>query len=303
VERTRAAIAVTLLALTLLGGSLIGAGRPGLAQDQNGTPEAAIDPVDVSHPAFVQTGGCDEPGDTVEPLSDLTRTPGETVGAAGAIVTSRSFTEVPIALDALLAEDFSINVHRSAQEIDTYLACGEIGGILDPGGALTIGLRDIAGSGHRGIAYLAPGADPATTGILIFMTEDEVTDRAGADATPVAGEATEGDQAIALAAETPAPTEDPTEETVEVSLTEWLINMPTELEAGEVIFEVINDGTVPHTFQITGGAIDTALAAPIGPGETGRLTVELAPGTYTAFCPLGDGAHREIGMQLEFTVE
>ena len=79
--------------------------------------------------------------------------------------------------------------------------------------------------------------------------------------------------------------------------------MPTELEAGEVIFEVINDGTVPHTFQITGGAIDTALAASIGPGETGRLTVELAPGAYTVFCPLGDGAHREIGMQLEISVE
>ena len=301
-ERMRAAIAVTLLVLTLLGAGRIGAGQPGLAQE--GTPEAAIDPVDVSRPAFVQTGGCDAPGEAVETLSDLTRTPGETVGASGAIVTSRSFTEVPIALEALLAEDFSINIRRSAQEIDTYLACGEIGGILDPGGALTIGLRDIAGSGRSGIAYLASGADPATTGILIFMTEDEITESDDADATPVVGETTESDQAVAPAAETPAaPTEDPTEETVEVSLTEWLINMPTELEAGEVIFEVINDGTVPHTFQITGGAIDTALAAPIGPGETGRLTVELAPGTYTVFCPLGDGAHREIGMQLEITVE
>jgi uncharacterized cupredoxin-like copper-binding protein len=79
--------------------------------------------------------------------------------------------------------------------------------------------------------------------------------------------------------------------------------MPAELEAGTVIFEVINDGTVPHTFEIAGETVYATLDAPIGPGERARLEVDLPPGEYTVICPLGDGAHRDIGMSLTLTVE
>jgi hypothetical protein len=291
VNRSRAALAALLIGI-LIGTSCLGVGRPGLAQDA--TPEAIINPVDVAHPAHVHVGSCAELGEVVAPLSDLTKTQGETVGAAAAIIASRSFTTVPLALDTLLAEDHALNVHLSAEDIDTYLACGEIGGVADVNGALTIGLKDM-GRGHHGIAYLAPGADEGTTDILIFMTE---TDAPGAGvvpgATPVAGDAIE--------LVTPEPTAESTEETVEVSLTEWAINMPTELEAGTVIFEVINDGTVPHTFEIANETLYATLDAPLGPGESARLTVDLTPGVYTVICPLGDGAHRDIGMLLELTV-
>jgi uncharacterized cupredoxin-like copper-binding protein len=248
----------------------------------------------VAHPAHVHVGSCADLGDVVEPLSDLTRTPGEAVGAPGAIIATRSFTTVPLSLDELLADDYALNVHQSAEDIDTYLACGEIGGVTDINGALAIGLKEMSGRGHTGIAYLAPGEE-GTTGVLIFMTETDAPGAGVAAATPLAGSNTE--------ILTPEPTEVSTEETVEVSLTEWAINMPTELEAGTVIFEVINDGTVPHTFQIAGETVFAALEASIGPGETARLTVDLAPGAYTVICPLGDGAHRDIGMLLEITVE
>jgi uncharacterized cupredoxin-like copper-binding protein len=282
-----------LLTCVLIGAGIVGANRPGLAQDA--TPEAALNPVDVAHPAHVHTGSCADLGEVVEPLSDLTRTQGEAVGAPGAIIATRSFTTVPIPFDDLLADDYALNVHLSAEAIDTYLACGEIGGVVDVNGALTIGLKDIGGRGHTGIAYLAPGTEEGTTDILIFMTETDAPGTGVAAATPLADGTTE--------APTPEPTEVFTEETVEVSLTEWAINMPTELEAGTVIFEVINDGTVPHTFQIAGETLFATLEAPIGPGETALLTVDLAPGAYTVICPLGDGAHRDIGMLLEITVE
>lgn len=328
VDRTRAALAVVLIVAVLLGANLgLDPGRAGLAQD--GTPEAVVAPIDVGHPAHVHAGGCgDDLGEVIEPLSDLTKTQGEEIGADGAIIASRSFTTVPMSLEALLAEDHALNVHLSAEGIDTYLACGPIGGVVDINGALTIGLLDAGGDGHSGVAYLSPADDGAATGILIFMTEDDATGSVGsiaAAATPVApgpssedDAAAEGDGAAADddaadddasaqdedTAETPAATEPPSlEETVEVSLTEWSINMPAELEAGAVIFEVINDGTVPHTFEIAGETVFAALDAPIGPGERARLEVDLVPGEYTVICSLGEGAHRDIGMELTLTVE
>lgn len=332
-DRTRAALAVVLIVAVMLGAHLgLDPGRAGLAQDA--TPEAVVDPIDIGHPAHVHAGGCgDDLGPVVETLSDLTKTQGEEAGADGAIIASRSYTSVPMTLDALLAGEHSLNIHLSAEEIDTYLACGPIGGVVDINGALTIGLLDAGGPGnHSGIAYLSPDADGESTGILIFMTEDDATGSVGpiSAATPVAAdpvadddttveEAVEDDAAEDDAAAededseaaeeetdeaTAAPTEAPSlEETVEVSLTEWAIYMPTELPAGSVIFEVINDGTVPHTFEIASETFYASLDAAIGPGERARLEVDLEPGEYTAICSLGEGAHRDMGMNLTLTVE
>lgn len=297
-NRSGPALIKVLGVLAVLGGAALGAGAITSAQDE--TPPA-VDPVEVAHPAYVQTGSCDTLGDVAEPLSDLTRTAGDPVGMAGAIVVSRSFTNVPLTFETLLAEPYALDVRLSAQELDTSITCGEIGGVVDATGALTIGLKEVGGLGHTGVAYLSPGVDGASTDMLIFMTEDDSTSAPAPGATPVAEAA--GAEAGAGPAPTPTETVDfATEETVEVALTEWAITMPAELEAGTVIFEVINDGTVPHTFQISGSSVDTTLAAPIGPGETSTLTVDLTPGVYVVFCPLGDGAHREIGMQLELTV-
>jgi hypothetical protein len=72
-------------------------------------------------------------------------------------------------LDAMLGADHAINVHLSAEQIDTYIACGEIGGALDPSGALVIGLREESDSGYTGIAYLSPGADGVSTDVSVFI--------------------------------------------------------------------------------------------------------------------------------------
>jgi hypothetical protein len=111
-----------------------------------------------------------ELGDVVVPLTDLTAPVSEAVGQADrATPAESSFTNVPISLDAILGADHAINVHLSAERIDTYIACGEIGGVVDPSGTLIIGLREESDSGYAGIAFLSPGADGASTVVTVFI--------------------------------------------------------------------------------------------------------------------------------------
>jgi hypothetical protein len=108
--------------------------------------------------------------DVVAPLTDLTAPVGEGAGqAAEATPAEISFTNVPMTLDAILGTDHAINVHLSAEQIDTYIACGEVGGVVDATGALVIGLREQSDSGFTGIAFLAPGADGASTDVSVFI--------------------------------------------------------------------------------------------------------------------------------------
>lgn len=140
---------------------------------QDATPEAS--PVaDESRPAHIHTGSCDEVGEVIQPLQNLTLPTGATIGHAEAVSAETSFTNVPLTLDAILAEDHIINVHMSAEEIDVYIACGEVGGALDANGALVIGLGELNNSGYRGIAFLSPAADGVSTDVSVFIaSEDE----------------------------------------------------------------------------------------------------------------------------------
>ena len=48
-------------------------------------------------------------------------------------------------------------------------------------------------------------------------------------------------------------------ESVAVSLTEFAIDMPTELPAGPTTFEITNDGTIEHNFEVEGQGIEEEL--------------------------------------------
>jgi hypothetical protein len=148
--------------------SMVALGGPA-AWAQDATPEAAD--LLAPRPAHIHTGTCDEVGEVVAPLTDLGGAiGGDRVGQARrAIPAQSSFTSVPLTLDAILGADHVVNVHLSAEEIDTYIACGEIGGRISPEGAVIIGLRELNDSGFTGIAYLAPGADGASTDVSVFV--------------------------------------------------------------------------------------------------------------------------------------
>lgn len=89
---------------------------------------------------------------------------------------------------------------------------------------------------------------------------------------------------------------------VHVKLAEWIVTLsPEQVPSGPVIFEVTNTGTIPHAFEIEGGGIEKDLP-PIQPGASARLQVMLAPGHYEAYCPVGSGSHRMLGMERDLEV-
>ena len=162
-----------VLAPVLLAGLLVG-GLSAAVIAQDATPEATPEAAAaLSRPAHIQTGTCDAVGEVIQPLVDLTAPAGDSVGQAEAVVAESSVTSVPMALADIRAADHVVNVHTSAADIDVYIACGEIGGVLDANGAVVIGLGEYEGSGFGGIAYLAPGADGVSTDVSVFVAEAE----------------------------------------------------------------------------------------------------------------------------------
>ena len=134
------------------------------------TPEAGGTP----HPAHIHSGTCDQLGDVVVPLTDIAaQAGGVPTGAPSANAVTVSETIVDMPLQALLDGGYAINVHESAENIGTYIACGDIGGLIvpDAGGRdeLIIGLGELNDSGHTGVAWL--GADGDQTEVVVILIE------------------------------------------------------------------------------------------------------------------------------------
>jgi uncharacterized cupredoxin-like copper-binding protein len=88
---------------------------------------------------------------------------------------------------------------------------------------------------------------------------------------------------------------------VVVSLVEHAIEMPATIPGGgPITFEITNNGAEEHGFNIEGEGFEASLEPTLQPGESGMLEVDLPPGTYEAYCPVGD--HAEQGMTIELTV-
>ena len=162
---SRVAAVVAVAALTLVVPA-------GLAQTPVADTEAE------AHPAHIHSGTCDQLGDVVYPLADVTSPTGEQMGASGGHEVKLSeVNHIDAPLQELLDSDHAINVHESAEAIDVYIACGDIGGyvITDPAGRteLFVGLAELNDSGHTGVARLGVGEDPNQTEVSIFLVEPE----------------------------------------------------------------------------------------------------------------------------------
>ncbi len=96
--------------------------------------------------------------------------------------------------------------------------------------------------------------------------------------------------------------EEPARATVQVKLSEWKVTLaPDEIPPGRVTLEVTNGGTIPHAFEIEGRGIEKSTAR-IQPGGSATLTVDLPAGKYDAYCPIGKGSHRMLGMLAHLSV-
>jgi uncharacterized cupredoxin-like copper-binding protein len=91
------------------------------------------------------------------------------------------------------------------------------------------------------------------------------------------------------------------ENTVEVTLSEYKIEMPSNLPAGVTVFKVMNSGSKKHDFKIEGNGIEKKLKSSLKKGESGTMQVDLKPGTYKVTCPVM--GHTDKGMSLELNVK
>ena len=95
-------------------------------------------------------------------------------------------------------------------------------------------------------------------------------------------------------------TPDPDARQLNVTLTDYHIDMPGSAEAGKTAFVVKNDGKRSHSFEVMGNGTDKKFLTDVAPGKTKVLHVDLSRGTYTMYCPV-DG-HRGKGMEQKLTV-
>ncbi len=89
---------------------------------------------------------------------------------------------------------------------------------------------------------------------------------------------------------------------VSVKLSEWKVELSqSSVTAGSVTFTVTNAGTIPHAFEVEGQGIEQETTV-IQPGSSATLTLTLKPGTYEAYCPVGNDSHKKLGMQADLKV-
>ncbi len=299
---TLARPAFIVLTLVLLVGASIAAdwGGQSFAQEGTATPATPATPIAIDfgqlvaqRPVEIHAGPCAEPGETIASLTPLETPEGEAQGQGTAIEAERSYSSVPVAIESLLAGQTSVRVLLSQEDLETEIACGEIGGVPDEGGSLVVKLSPRNGSGFSGIAFLSP-EDVGATGASVFLAgERTVAETRDLAATPDA----ELEPLVA-----PTPTAEPVQ-IVDLVLLEWLIDMEEETRAGQVNFVVTNEGAEAHSVVIeSGGVVVAELAEPLDPGESSVLSAVLAPGEYVIYCPVGEGKHRQEGMEAMLTV-
>lgn len=266
-----APLALVLAAATAMSASL---GAPVRAQNAGEAP----------HPIHIHTGTCDNLGDVVFPLTDVKlNTAGETFGSP-AIPVEESETEVAVTLNDLLSSPHAINIHESTDAIQNYIACGNIGGrVVD--GDLEIGLREVNGSGHYGVAKLDGDDDHVEVEIyLAWDSEQAGGDKAAADDAAAPADATAApaatDAAPAATEEAPAEAAAPAADTP-VDIRDFAFNPnPIEIAAGGTVTWT-NQDEVPHT--ATGNERGVLQSGTIQPGAS--FTQEFpTPGTFDYFC-------------------
>jgi plastocyanin len=250
---------------------------------------------DAPHPAHIHSGTCDNLGDIVAPLTDIQEnTAGEKFGAQTAALVKESETDVPMTLSDILAAPHAVNIHESAENIQNYIACGDIGGrVVD--GDLLIGLREINDSGHSGVARLETDDD----GTEVYVYLAELGAEAGADASQAAADTP---AAVAetpeAAAETPEAAAAETEEAAAPAETEEAAPAaaaadvpvdirdfaygpnPVEVPAGSSVTWT-NQDAVPHT--ATADEREVLQSGAISPGSSFSQVFETA-GEFNYFC-------------------
>jgi plastocyanin len=75
----------------------------------------------------------------------------------------------------------------------------------------------------------------------------------------------------------------------------------TELsaKAGKVTLKIVNESDIPHAIEVEGNGVEEETDTVTG--ENAEVTVDLKPGKYEYYCPVGD--HKQQGMKGTLTVK
>ncbi|MBV8174011.1 MAG: hypothetical protein JO151_05535 [Verrucomicrobia bacterium] len=85
---------------------------------------------------------------------------------------------------------------------------------------------------------------------------------------------------------------------IKVSLGERYMEMPTSIDAGEVTFTVTNVGSEDRGFKISGRGLECSFTAPLTPGESEKMTVNLKPGVYDVEAPAQSDPTKQLRVEL-----
>ena len=138
----------------------------------------------VDRPAELHVGTCAEIGDLVHTLSHLMLSSGDQLGQENATPVEQSFTIVPFTVGQLVETNHVVAVQASPESSE-LVACGEIGGVMNPDGTLAAGMRSMNGSGLSGVAYFTPNPGYESSLVTILLVAESPP------AEPAAGGATE----------------------------------------------------------------------------------------------------------------
>jgi len=196
--RRLAPIALLIAAFVMLAGFV----ASGTAQGNPATPDMATPTANASHPAHIHQGTCDTLGDVIYPLNNVVvpNSPAALVGdiaspvpeqegtpvaspiaeAEAAEGNAESTTIVEAALDDIISGGHAINVHESVENVQNYIACGDVTGTPE-GGQLRITLNELNDSGFTGDALLQDMGDGTTTVTIVLMNSN------APEATPAQG--------------------------------------------------------------------------------------------------------------------
>jgi len=153
------------------------------------TPATLAQTSSVDRPAELRGGTCDGLGEVVVPLANLVYASGDLQGMTGATPVEQSGTVVQFAIADFLASNHVV-VIRESPTVSTVVACGHIGGALNPDGTLAVGMLGTNGSGLSGIAYFTPIDTFSNTLVTVLLVGGSGPETVSAtDATGTGGEA------------------------------------------------------------------------------------------------------------------
>ena len=153
------------------------------------TPSTLAQTDSVDRPAELHGGTCDSLGEVVVPLANLVITSGDVQGQTSATPVEQSGTVVQYAISDFLASNHVVVV-RESDAVSTVVACGHIGGALNPDGTLAVGMLGTNGSGLSGVAYFTPIDTFSNTLVTVLLVGSSGPETVSAtDATGTGGEA------------------------------------------------------------------------------------------------------------------